>query len=206
MTGETDMGSQFMYPDFLEGTADEVARKLLGCLLVRDLDTDDGPQRMVVRIVETEAYDQNDPASHTYHGKSERNKAMFGPAGHLYVYFTYGMHYCANIACYEDGFGAGALVRAVEPVEGKELIEERRGITGPNATNGPAKLCKALGIDKELYAHDLHLPPLRLARGSLDAGEKVGVTTRVGISKAKERMRRFIIEGNPYVSKGKPAV
>lgn len=156
----------------------------------------------MVRIVETEAYDQNDPASHAFHGKSERNKALFGPSGHLYVYFTYGMHYCANITCGSDGFGAGALVRAVEPVEGVEIIEARRGMHGPNATNGPAKLCKALDIDKRLYAHDLREPPVRLVAGGLNVGEKVEATARVGISKATERLRRFIIVGNPYISHG----
>lgn len=191
------------FPDFLGGTADEVARDLLGCYLVRDLETPRGVQRVKVRIVETEAYDENDPASHAYHGKSERNKALFGPAGHLYVYFTYGMHYCANIACNEDGFGAGALVRAVEPVEGVELIEDRRGMKGPNATNGPAKLCKALDIDKRLYSHDLRFDPLRLETGELRPDEQIEATPRIGISKATERLRRFIIEGNRYVSKGK---
>ncbi|MCI1901413.1 MAG: DNA-3-methyladenine glycosylase [Bifidobacteriaceae bacterium] len=194
------------FPNFLDENADVVAQRLLGCYLVRDLATGDGDSssaRVAVRIVETEAYDQNDPASHAYHGKSERNKALFGPSGHLYVYFTYGMHYCANIACFDDGFGAGALVRAVEPVEGTEIIEERRGMKGPNATNGPAKLCKALDIDKRLYSHDLRTPPLRLVAGDLAADEHVLATERVGISKATDRLRRFIIEGNPYVSKGK---
>ncbi|MCI1984443.1 MAG: DNA-3-methyladenine glycosylase [Bifidobacteriaceae bacterium] len=197
------------FPDFLDTDADTVARKLLGCYLVRDLEVPAGEEgtaashRVVVRIVETEAYDQNDPASHAYHGKSERNKALFGPSGHLYVYFTYGMHYCANIACFEDGFGAGALVRAVEPVVGKDIIETRRGMKGPNATNGPAKLCKALDIDKRLYSHDLREPPLQLKAGTLMPEEHVLATERIGISKATERLRRFIIGDNKYVSKGK---
>lgn len=186
------------FPDFLDGDAETVARALLGCELARTFD-DGSPAR--VRIVETEAYDQNDPASHAFHGRSARNDALFGPAGHLYVYFTYGMHYCANIACSDDGFGAGALVRAVEPIEGAEILEERRGMTGVNITNGPAKLCKALDIDKRLYAHDLHADPLRLIAAGVREGEKVAVTPRIGISKATDWPRRFIIEGNPYVSK-----
>lgn len=216
------------YPDFMEGTADDVARGLLGCYLVRDLpvsilegssespaDASSGNnaapaiQRVVVRIVETEAYDQDDPASHAYHGKSERNKALFGPSGHLYVYFTYGMHYCANIVCNEDGYGAGALIRAVEPVDviSKEILEARRNLTGAspkkalNALNGPAKLCKALDIDKRLYSHDLRTPPLQLVSGQLRKGEKVAATERIGISKATERLRRFVIVDNPYLSK-----
>lgn len=234
------VGNEPAFPDFLEGTADEVARRLLGCFLVRELDvpdvaeatraavSSDAPaheepgslnppatpplathrERVTVRIVETEAYDQNDPASHAYHGKSERNKALFGPAGHLYVYFTYGMHYCANIACNADGFGAGALVRAVEPADerSREILLARRNLAGArgkkalNATNGPAKLCKALDIDKRLYSHDLHEPPLQLVAGTLLPGEEVAATPRIGISKATDILRRFIIVGNPYVS------
>lgn len=207
------------FPDFLEGDAEEVARRLLGCYLIRTFDSPLGhpveqgsegtASHVVVRIVETEAYDQNDPASHAYHGKSERNKALFGPAGHLYVYFTYGMHYCANVACGADGFGAGALIRAVEPVDEKsrEALLARRGLVGAtgkraaNATNGPAKLCKALDIDKRLYSHDLHRPPLQLVSGSLLPGEKVQATERIGFSKAAEVLRRFVIEGNPYLSR-----
>ncbi|MCI1935264.1 MAG: DNA-3-methyladenine glycosylase [Bifidobacteriaceae bacterium] len=207
------------FPDFLEGDAEEVARRLLGCYLIRTFDPaveypagqgrEGTVSRVVVRIVETEAYDQNDPASHAYHGKSERNKALFGPAGHLYVYFTYGMHYCANVTCGDDGFGAGALIRAVEPVDGqsREVLLARRGLAGAtgkraaNATNGPAKLCKALDIDKRLYAHDLRRPPLQLVSGNLLPGEKVQATERIGISKAAEVLRRFVIEGNPYLSR-----
>ena len=179
--------------------ADHAAVGLLGCLLVRDWP--DGTHS-AVRIVETEAYDQNDPASHTYHGRSERNRAMFGPAGHAYVYFTYGMHYCVNVTAGADGFGCGVLIRAGEPVEGVEhMTQLRGGRTGAQLTNGPAKLCQALAIDKSLYGHDLRMPPLRLVRASLKEGERIGCTPRIGISKAADRPRRLIIMGNPYVSK-----
>ena len=179
--------------------ADHAAVGLLGCLLVRDWP--DGTHS-AVRIVETEAYDQNDPASHTYHGRSERNRAMFGPAGHAYVYFTYGMHYCVNVTAGADGFGCGVLIRAGEPVEGVERMTQLRGgRTGAQLTNGPAKLCQALAIDKSLYGHDLRMPPLRLVRASLKEGERIGCTPRIGISKAADRPRRLIIMGNPYVSK-----
>ena len=185
--------------DLLIHGADEAAAGLLGCLLVRDWP--DGT-RSAVRIVETEAYDQNDPASHTYHGRSERNRAMFGPAGHAYVYFTYGMHYCVNVTAGADGFGCGVLIRAGEPVEGIEHMRALRGgRTGVELTNGPAKLCQALAIDKSLYGHDLRMPPLRLVRASLREGERIGCTPRIGISKAADRPRRLIIIGNPYVSK-----
>jgi DNA-3-methyladenine glycosylase len=210
-----------MFPQFLAQDADSVARALLGCHIVRILDDepvdepvgahDAGrvsgradkhtPERIVVRIVETEAYDQLDPASHTFHGKSERNRAMFGPAGHAYIYFTYGMHYCLNVTAATEGFGAGALIRAVEPVEGMEIIERRRGRKGADCVNGPAKLCKALDIDKTLYGHDLRLPPLSLEQAELRPGERIEVTPRIGISKAAERQRRFVIAGNPYLSR-----
>lgn len=186
-----------MFPEFLEDDVDEVARRLLGCLLIRTI----GGTRVVVRIVESEAYDQSDPASHAYHGVSERNKTLFGPAGRLYVYFTYGMHYCCNISAGIDGFGAGVLIRAAEPLEGVGLIERRRGRTGPDCVNGPAKLCRALDIDRRLDGHDLREAPLVLAEESLKTGETLGATPRIGISKAKECLRRYVIGENPYLSR-----
>lgn len=197
---DDENGSGNAFPmELLTQGADLAAVGLLGCLLVRDWP--DGTHS-AVRIVETEAYDQNDPASHTYHGRSERNRAMFGPAGHAYVYFTYGMHYCVNVTAGADGFGCGVLIRAGEPIEGVEhMTQLRGGRTGAQLTNGPAKLCQALAIDKSLYGHDLRMPPLRLVRASLREGERIGCTPRIGISKAADRPRRLIIMGNPYVSK-----
>ena len=194
---ENGNGNAFPMELLTQG-ADHAAAALLGCLLVRDWP--DGT-RSAVRIVETEAYDQNDPASHTYHGRSERNRAMFGPAGHAYVYFTYGMHYCVNVTAGADGFGCGVLIRAGEPVEGIEHMQQLRGgRSGVELTNGPAKLCQALAIDTSLYGHNLRMPPLRLVRASLREGERIGCTPRIGISKAAHRPRRLIIMGNPYVS------
>ncbi|AKV56124.1 DNA-3-methyladenine glycosylase [Bifidobacterium actinocoloniiforme DSM 22766] len=194
-----DQVVQGSFPDFLDGPVDQAARRLLGCFLLRDYE--DGG-RSIVRIVETEAYDQNDPASHAYHGRSERNAALFGPSGHLYVYFTYGMHYCCNITCDQDGFGAGALIRACQPVAGLSLLKSHRHGRHPDRdlTNGPAKLSQAIAVDKTLYAHDLRQPPLRLVQGGLQTGERVEATVRIGISKAKDARRRYIIAGNPYVS------
>jgi DNA-3-methyladenine glycosylase len=195
---ENGNGNAFPMELLTQG-ADHAAAALLGCLLVRDWP--DGT-RSAVRIVETEAYDQNDPASHTYHGRSERNRAMFGPAGHAYVYFTYGMHYCVNVTAGADGFGCGVLIRAGEPIEGIEhMTQLRGGRSGVELTNGPANLCQALAIDTSLYGHNLRMPPLRLVRASLKEGERIGCTPRIGISKAAHRPRRLIIMGNPYVSK-----
>lgn len=185
------------FPDFLHEPADTVAQLLLGCELERE--TRDGPIR--VRIVETEAYDQDDEASHAYRGPTRRNAAMFGASGHLYVYFTYGMHHCCNVVCDAPGYGAGALIRAAEPVSGVELIEHGHRDTAAIATNGPAKLCRALAIDRELSGHDLRSGPLRLIAGRLTEHEAVTQTTRIGISKAAERPRRFYITGNRYVSR-----
>lgn len=184
------------FPDFLDGDADTVARRLIGCELVREIDGRVGR----VRVVETESYDQTDAASHSYRGRTPRTEVMFGPSGYLYVYFTYGMHYCCNVVCGPDGMGAAVLIRAVEPIEGVELLEERRGRSGAEATNGPAKLCQALGVDRSMNGHDLRTPPLRLEAGTSYPDEAVIRTTRIGISRAKDELRRYYLKGSPYVS------
>lgn len=182
---------------FLNGPASDVAPRLLGCILERQIDG----QTVRVRIVETEAYDQTDVASHSYNGQTERTKVMFGPAGFLYVYFTYGMHYCCNVVVGDDRHGAAVLLRAVEPIEGVEVIETRRKKKGIEATNGPAKLCQALGIDKELNGHDLRQSPLILKAEPQLESIAIKQTTRIGISKGVDVLWRFYIRGNPYVSK-----
>ncbi len=206
-----------MFPDFLENPSDVAAPLLLGCTLTRTITLNGEKHKLVARIVETEAYDQDDPASHAFGGPSERNAAMFGPAGHLYVYVSYGMHHCCNVVCGPEGFGSGCLVRAVEPLEGIEVIRELRemGRAGKeqaertrkhplklrDLTNGPGKVCAALGIDKALYGHDLTVEPLVLDFASLLPGETIGGSPRVGISKNVDAPRRFFIEGNAFVSR-----
>jgi DNA-3-methyladenine glycosylase len=187
-----------MFPDFLEESVEVVARRLLGCSLVRTIDG----QQVTVRIVETEAYDQDDAASHAFRGPSARNGVMFGESGHLYVYFTYGMHYCCNVVSGRVGHGSGVLIRAGEPVTGVPFVEERRGVVGFNATNGPAKLCQALDITLALNGHDLREQPVELREGELQPGESISRSPRIGISKATDLLRRFYITGNPYVSRG----
>lgn len=183
--------------DWLDTSAEDAARRLLGCELVREIDG----QEVRVRIVETEAYDQADEASHTFNGHTARNDAMFKSAGHMYVYFTYGMHHCLNVVCGPEGFGSGVLIRAVEPIDGLSVIEARRGMTGVNTTNGPAKLAQALGVDTSLSGHDLSEPPVRLVKKPALADSEITVGTRIGISKAVHELRRFYITDSPCVSK-----
>ena len=214
-----------MFPDFLENPSDVAAPLLLGCTLTRTITLNGEKHKLVARIVETEAYDQDDPASHAFGGPSERNAAMFGPAGHLYVYVSYGMHHCCNVVCGPEGFGSGCLVRAVEPLEGVEVMRELReagragkahtGHAGKeqaerarkhplklrDLTNGPGKVCTALGINKELYGHDLTVEPLVLDFAPLLPGETIGRSPRVGISKNADAPKRYFIEGNAFVSR-----
>ena len=214
-----------MFPDFLENPSDVAAPLLLGCTLTRTITLNGEKHKLVARIVETEAYDQDDPASHAFGGPSERNAAMFGPAGHLYVYVSYGMHHCCNVVCGPEGFGSGCLVRAVEPLEGLEVMRKLReagragkahtGHAGKgqaerarkhplklrDLTNGPGKVCAALGIDKGLYGHDLTVEPLVLGFAPLLPGETIGNSPRVGISKNIDAPKRFFIERNAFVSR-----
>ena len=183
--------------EFLNGAAVEVAPRLLGCVLERQLDG----QLLRGRIVETEAYDQTDVASHSYKGRTPRTAVMFGHPGHLYVYFTYGMHYCCNVVVGPDGHGAAVLIRALEPLDGQAVMSERRGRSGLELTNGPAKLCQALDIDKTLNGHDLRRPPLRLLAQPPIAPDQIVQTTRIGISRAQDQPWRFFIKADRYVSK-----
>lgn len=182
---------------FLNGPASEAAPRLLGCELEREIDG----QTVKVKIVETEAYDQTDVASHSYKGRTPRTDVMFGKSGHLYVYFTYGMHFCCNVVVGELGYGAAVLIRAVEPLGNIQLLEERRGMQGISVTNGPAKLCQALGIDKALNGHDLSHSPLRLIVTNGIPADQIVQTTRIGLSQAKDVPWRYFIKDNPYVSR-----
>jgi|SRR5579884_4130109 len=183
---------------FLEQPAETVAPRLLGCYLERELDG----QKLAGKIVETEAYDQTDAASHSYRGQTPRTKVMFGPAGHLYVYFTYGMHYCCNIVCGPEGHGSAVLIRAVEPLAGEEVMAASRGgVIHSQLTNGPAKFCQAFSINKDWNGHDLSQPPLQLIVQPPLPQTSIVQTTRIGISEAKEQPWRWFIKGNHFVSK-----
>lgn len=175
----------------------EAAPLLLGCILERQING----HKIRVKIVETEAYDQTDTASHSYKGRTERTEIMFGEPGHLYVYFTYGMHYCCNVVTDKEGIGSAVLIRAVEPLEGEEYMEELRSASGIQLSNGPAKLCQALAIDKRLNGHDLSQGFLKLIPQDPIEKDKITQTKRIGISQAKDVLWRFYITGNTYVSK-----
>lgn len=178
--------------------ASQAAERLLGSELISEI----GGQNVRVRIVETEAYDQSDTASHSYKGETPRTKVMFGPAGYLYVYFTYGMHYCCNVVVGEQGHGAAVLLRAVEPLEGEPTLAERRsGKTGIELTNGPAKLCQALGIDRRMNGHHLSRLPLRLVLRPPVEASRIVTTTRIGISSGKDVPWRFYLRDSAYVSR-----
>lgn len=177
--------------DFLKGNVADVAPQLLGCELVRTI----GEQLIRVRITEVEAYDQTDEASHTFKGHTARCDTMFGPSAHMYVYFTYGMHYCCNIVVGDDGYGAGVLVRAVEPIEGEAImLQNRQGRGGKQLSNGPGKVCQALAIDKAFNGHDLTKAPIELIPRPPLPSNQILVTPRIGISKAKATPWRFVIK------------
>lgn len=185
--------------NLLSGEAQEVAPRLLGAVFSKELP--DG-RLLSGRIVEVEAYAQTDAASHSYKGRTQRTDVMFGPPGHLYVYFTYGMHYCCNIVTGEEGYGSGLLIRAVEPLEGKDSMSKNRGgKSGIELTNGPAKVCQAFQIDKSYNGVNLYTSSVRLSVQKPLAQTDIVQTTRIGISQAKDVPWRWYIRGNAYVSK-----
>ena len=181
VTGLTPLGREFYVRDTIE-----VARELLGALLVHWT-----PEGIISgRIVETEAYLRNDPACHASRGMTQRNKVMFGPPGHAYVYFTYGMHYCMNAVTQPEGIGEAVLIRALEPLEGIELMRRNRRTDDLRVLcSGPARLTEALGIGRGHNGLDLITSCLTVA-----AGERVGdivQTTRIGIKEAADDPWRF---------------
>lgn len=151
-------------------------------------------------IVETEAYTQDDPASHAFRGETKRNAAMFQSSGTIYVYFTYGMHYCVNIVCGDIGVGEAVLIRAIQPTVGIEIMEQRRGVSGIRIANGPAKLTQALGITLSENAHMLG-NNITLKAGITVHADDITTGPRIGISKAQEELARFYIKDNIYVSR-----
>jgi DNA-3-methyladenine glycosylase len=182
-------GAALVSRKFYLDPPDLVAQKLLGKLLVRG--------GMVGRIVEVEAYfGEADPAAHTFVGKTARNAVLFGPPGHAYVYFIYGMYYCLNVSCEPDGRAGGVLFRALEPICNLAV-----------PTNGPGRLCRAMGITRQRdNGTDLTSPDSDLQiQDDGFVADDILVTPRIGISKDADRLARYILAGNPYVSRAKAA-
>jgi DNA-3-methyladenine glycosylase len=183
---------------FFERPTVEVARSLLGKILVHDSEAGIAAGR----IVETEAYlFQDDPACHAAHGKTNRNAAMFGPPGTTYVYLVYGLHYCFNVVTGKEGEGEAVLIRSLEPLAGLDLMASRRGTAKIRLlTNGPGRLCQALAIGPALNGSDLCASPLCLTEDGYPETEAI-TTGRVGITVATALPLRFYIAGNAYVSR-----
>jgi DNA-3-methyladenine glycosylase len=181
-----------MRPADFEGDAPDMARALIGAVLLVD--------GVGGRIVETEAYDREDPASHSHSGPTPRNQAMFGPPGRAYVYRSYGIHWCLNFVCREEGHGAGVLIRAIEPLHGIEVMRERRGMQEVKLLcAGPGRLGQALGIVHAFNGQRLDQAPfdVRAAEG----GHDVVVGPRIGISKAADVPWRFGLAGSKFLSR-----
>jgi len=188
---------------FYERPSIEVARDLLGRVLVRTLPD---RSRCSVRIVEAEAYREDDPASHSYRGRTARTEVMFGRPGRLYVYFTYGMHFCMNAVTGRDGEGSAVLLRSAEPLDGIAAMAARRGtLEARRLCSGPARLCEALGVGREQNGADLvRGEEIWIEPGAVVPDELVEVGPRVGIRVGLDQPWRFSIRGSPFVSRGRP--
>ncbi len=183
--------SQFI--DFYASSAD-VARSLIGVTVLVD--------GVGGRIVETEAYDHEDPASHTFGGPTRRNRVMFGPPCRAYIYRSYGLHWCLNFVCRADGHGAGVLIRALEPLSGVDIMRTRRGLDDVRLLcSGPGRVCQALGITDEHSGLQIDSSPFQLIPSPPGEQALVVVGPRIGISKAKDVPWRFGLSGSRYLSR-----
>ena len=186
------MAGERLTREFFARTVHEVAPELIGAtLLVHGVGG---------RIVEVEAYDQDDPASHGFRGLTARTASMFGAPGHAYVYRSYGIHWCLNLVCAEEGRSEAALVRAIEPTHGLETMRERRGLEAARALcSGPGKLCQALGITRVLDGLPLDEPPFELL--ARESEPPLAVGPRIGITRAVEQPWRYGLAGSPFLSR-----
>jgi DNA-3-methyladenine glycosylase len=177
---------------FFARSVHEVAPDLIGATLLVD--------GIGGRIVEVEAYDQEDPASHGYRGRTARNESMFGLPGHAYVYRSYGVHWCLNLVCGEEGVAEAVLVRALEPTAGIEQQRRRRGADDLRALcSGPGKLCQALAVTREHDGLPLDRAPFRLEER--EAVPEIATGPRIGIARATELSWRYALAGSPFVSR-----
>jgi DNA-3-methyladenine glycosylase len=188
--------------EFYHRETEIVARELLGTVL--ECETDEGVASGI--IVETEAYlGEHDLACHAAAGRTARTEHLYGPPGISYVYFIYGMYWCFNAVTREEGAPSAVLVRALEPLDGLALMHKRRPRIRNNVdlTNGPGKLCTALGITGAFTGKSLQRKPLLIRGGEPVAGDRVEVTARIGITKSADWPLRYLVRGNRFVSRGK---
>ncbi|MGZ4309270.1 MAG: DNA-3-methyladenine glycosylase [Gaiellaceae bacterium] len=179
-------------PEFFARSVHEVAPELIGVTLL--------VEGVGGRIVEAEAYDQEDPASHGYRGRTERNASMFGPPGHAYVYRSYGIHWCLNLVCEGEGVASAVLIRALEPTHGLERMRERRGLDDLRLLcSGPGRLCQALAVTREHDGLALDRPPFELL--APEARAEVVTGPRIGITRAAELPWRYAEAGSRFVSR-----
>jgi DNA-3-methyladenine glycosylase len=181
--------------DFFGRSVHEVAPDLVGVTLLVD--------GVGGTIVEVEAYDHEDPAAHGYRGKTARNASMFGPPGHAYVYRSYGIHWCLNFVCEEEGVANAVLIRALEPTHGLDDMRRRRGLDDPRLLcAGPGRLCQALGVTREHDGLPLDEPPFEL----LPRTDEPEIVTgpRIGITQAADRPWRYMFSGSRYLSRAAP--
>ncbi|WBY04056.1 DNA-3-methyladenine glycosylase [Ramlibacter tataouinensis] len=190
--------SRALVPGDFEADSHSVAQALIGATLLVD--------GIGGVIVETEAYDREDPASHAYTGPTARNAAMFGPPGRAYVYRSYGIHWCLNFVCCEAGHGAGVLIRALQPTQGLDVMRERRGLHEDRLLcSGPGKLGQALAITHAMNGHRLDRAPFQVLARRADVDVDIVAGPRVGISKAVDVPWRFGLKGSRYLSRRFPA-
>ena len=186
------MSGERLRREFFARAVHEVAPELIGATLLVD--------GVGGAIVEVEAYDQDDPASHSFRGRTARTASMFGPAGHAYVYRSYGIHWCLNLVCGEEGRAEAALVRALEPTHGLEAMRERRRLGAARALcSGPGKVCQALGITRVHDGLALDEPPFELL--ARESEPELAVGTRIGITRAVEQPWRYGLAGSPFLSR-----
>jgi DNA-3-methyladenine glycosylase len=178
--------------DFFARSVHEVAPELVGATLLVD--------GVGGTIVEVEAYAPDDPASHSFRGRTARNRAMFGPAGHAYVYRSYGIHWCLNLVCGEDGTGEAVLLRALEPTDGQREMRRRRGALPERLLcAGPGRLTEALGVTGAQDGLPLDEPPFELLEAP--GGIHVVAVPRIGITRAAELPWRYVLQGSRFVSR-----
>ena len=177
---------------FFDRSVHEVAADLIGVTFLVD--------GVGGRIVETEAYDHEDPAAHGFRGRTERTASMFGPPGHAYVYRSYGVHWCVNFVCEGEGVASAVLIRALEPTHGLEKMRRRRGVDNERLLcAGPGRLCQALGITRELDGRPLDRKPFRLEERAEEPELVRG--PRIGITRATERPWRYGLAGSRFLSR-----